>query len=310
MTTMMKNTLAAAMFACALASAQSKPAAPVAATAPAQSRPADRTPLPSQATVDAFIKRMFGHDPNLRWRVLEIRASESPQLAHVIVSVTGQPRAIHLYVTPDGQHAVIGDLVPFGADPFAGIRERLEREAKGPAKGPVNAPVTIVEFADLQCSSCKNAEPILQRLLAEVNHVRFVFQHFPLTEIHPWSLKASAYAECVAAQSSEAFWRFTQAVYDQQATITAEKSDAAFTDLAKAAGADGAVAAKCAASAETAAKVNASRELGRSLGVNATPTFFINGRKLTGVNSIPFDVLKRIVQHEASYAAPAPSAPR
>ena len=289
------------LFLCVSAAAQAKgPAKPgnPAVQAPAQSSGAF---LPSRDTVEAFLKRMFGHDPQATWKVLDIRPSEIPNVAQVLVALGTQQRATTLYVMPDGAHAIVGEVVPFGADPFAVNRARLLKEATGPARGPADAVITIVEFSDLQCPACRAAEPTLQKLLVENPNVRFVFQHFPLTEIHPWAMPAATFAECVRRENGDAFWKFAAAVYEAQPGITTENVAQKLGELAAAAGVDAAKASACAARPEVTAAVEASRDLGESLGVSGTPTVFINGRKLQAFASVPYDVLTALVKTETEY---------
>jgi len=258
--------------------------------------------LPSEATVNEFLESFFGFTPGLSWKVNLIRRAADPALVEVSVMMTtpdgDQP--MRLYVTPDGRHAVAGDWLPFGADPFAGPRKEIAERATGPAKGPATAAVTIVEFGDLQCPSCKAAQPAIEDLLKAEPQVRFIFQHFPLTQIHPWAFKAATWAQCVSEQSNAAFWKFVDTVYAEQEKITVENADARLGALAEKAGANRASAAACAPKPETAAKINQSIELGKSLEVGGTPTVFIGGRKISNVNGTPLDVLKAIVDHHAT----------
>lgn len=258
--------------------------------------------LPSEATVNEFLESFFGFTPGLSWKVNLIRRAADPALVEVSVMMTtpdgDQP--MRLYVTPDGRHAVAGDWLPFGADPFAGPRKEIAERATGPAKGPATAAVTIVEFGDLQCPSCKAAQPAIEDLLKAEPQVRFIFQHFPLTQIHPWAFKAATWAQCVSEQSNAAFWKFVDTVYAEQEKITVENADARLGALAEKAGANQASAAACAPKPETAAKINQSIELGKSLEVGGTPTVFIGGRKISNVNGTPLDVLKAIVDHHAT----------
>ncbi|HVZ59953.1 MAG TPA: thioredoxin domain-containing protein, partial [Terriglobales bacterium] len=258
--------------------------------------------LPSEATVNEFLESFFGFTPGLSWKVNLIRRAADPALVEVSVMMTtpdgDQP--MRLYVTPDGRHAVAGDWLPFGADPFAGPRKEIAERATGPAKGPATAAVTIVEFGDLQCPSCKAAQPAIEDLLKAEPQVRFIFQHFPLTQIHPWAFKAATWAQCVSEQSNGAFWKFVDTVYAEQEKITVENADARLGALAEKAGANRASAAACAPKPETAAKINQSIELGKSLEVGGTPTVFIGGRKISNVNGTPLDVLKAIVDHHAA----------
>jgi protein-disulfide isomerase len=131
--------------------------------------------------------------------------------------------------------------------------------------------------------------------LSEETNVHFVFQNFPLPS-HDWAAKAAAYADCVGRSSNDAFWKFVQATYEAQAEITAANADEKLMGLADKAGVKGSDVAACAAKPDTTARVDHSVALGRSVDVNATPTIFINGRKVSGISGIPPDVLKNLVE--------------
>jgi len=258
------------------------------------------TPLPSEATVNEFLKHTFGYDPAITWKIQSIKPAQDPQLAEVTLLMSdpqGQ-RAATFYVTP-GEHFVLtGDMIPFGADPFAPTRDRLQRGATGPSRGPMNAPILLVEFSDLQCPHCKSAQPIIDRLLSAEPNVRFVFQNYPLPS-HNWAFKAASYADCVVKQNGEAFWKFLKAVYDSQENITESNADAKLTELATSSGVDGKATATCAERGDTRSRVEQSLQLGREVDVNGTPTLFINGRRIANIGGTPFETLKGIVDYEA-----------
>jgi protein-disulfide isomerase len=255
--------------------------------------------LPSEAEINAFLQQTFGYDPQLTWKITGIRPSEAEGLVEVNVLISGPQGQGEqkFFVTEDGKHAVVGDIIPFGAHPFEKDRQTLEKKATGPVRGPASAPVTIVEFSDLQCPHCKEAAPTVERLLRENPNIRFIFENFPLP-MHNWATKAAEYSDCVAQASHDAFWKFISSVYDAQSEITAENADQKLTDLAEKSGVNGGDIASCAAKPETESQVQASINLGKSLDVNATPTLFINGRPV-GVSGNNYDVLKQIVDFAA-----------
>jgi len=281
-----------------LAMAQQKPAAKT-KSAPAAKATADSTRLPTEAEVDAFMKATFGYDPQLTWKIVSIKPSDAQGLAEVTVEISGPQGqgGQKFFVSQDGKHAVVGEIIPFGAHPFEQTRRILEKKATGPSRGPATAPVLIVEFSDLQCPHCKEANPTIERLLQEDPDVRFVSQNFPLP-IHNWAMKAAQYADCVGRASNDAYWKFVESVYSAQSEITADNADQKLTDLADKAGVKGSEIATCAAQPETEARVQASIELGKSVDVNSTPTLFINGRPV-GVSGNSFDALKQIVDFAA-----------
>jgi protein-disulfide isomerase len=292
-----------------LASAQTatpkKPAAPHTATAPAKAdapKPgAASTALPTTEQVDAYMKRSFGYDPGISWQVLNIRESVVPGIAEIIVSINrGEPN--HLYFSAGSQVAFVGQLLPFGPDPYAATRAAL-KGIFGPSRGGANPPIQIVEFSDLQCPHCKAAQPVVEKLMADFPQVRFTFQQFPLpASLHPWAMKAAQYADCAAQMNKDAFWKYVNAVFENQAGIALATADDKLKELATANGLDAAKIAACAASPETDARIKKSLELGESLNVNQTPTIFINGRMVLGIASIPYDGLKNLVQFEIDHA--------
>ncbi len=259
--------------------------------------PTFSTRLPSEEIVNSFLKQMFGYDPSVSWKIVAIRPSEAEGLTEILVAISsaqGQ-QSSRLYVTTDGQHAVVGDIIPFGAHPFAAVREALTKGIDGPSRGPSDAPVTIVEFSDLQCPHCKEAQPTIDKLMAEEKNVRLVFQNFPL-QGHDWAAKAANYGDCIGRTSPDAFWKFVPAVYDAQKDITAANADERLTALAEQAGARGPETAACAAKPETVSRVQRSLALGASLQVTGTPTLFVNGRRIANVGGLPYEVLKGITE--------------
>lgn len=259
--------------------------------------------LPSEATVESFLHETFGYQPEVNWKIASIRPSPIEGLAEVTV-VLANPQGQQMsrfYVSPDGEHALFGDIVPFGAKPFDPAKSVLEKGISGPSRGPKDAAVTIVEFGDLQCPACKAAQPTIEALFAAEPQARFVFQNFPL-EMHNWAAKGAAYSDCVGRASNNAFWKFISQTYEKQGDITAENADEKLTALADGAGVKGSEIAVCATQPETKARVEASIALGKKVDVSGTPTLYINGRKIGNFDARYSDVYKSLVEFAAKEA--------
>ena len=154
------------------------------------------------------------------------------------------------------------------------------------ARGPADAPVTIVEFSDFACAHCA----ALHRSLDEVLHrygrsVRVVFRHFPLDSAcnaamtaapHPDACLAAAAAECAGEQGK--FWPYHDLLFDNQQQL----SRPFLLRYAERVGMDMAHFTQCLAGGEAAARVRADAEAGARLGIDSTPTLFINGRSIKG----------------------------
>src|SRR5580765_9086871 len=237
--------------------------------------------LPSEALVESFLHEQFGYQSDMTWKISSIKPSPIEGLAEVTVVLASQhgQQLSRFYVSPDGEHALIGDVIPFGAKPFDPAKKALEKGITGPSRGPKASPVTIVEFGDLQCPACKAAQPTIEALVAAEPQARFVFQNFPL-EMHNWAAKGAAYADCVGRASNNAFWKFVAKTYETQSDITAENADEKLTAIADGAGVKGAEIAACAVKPETKSRIDASVALGKKVDVSGTPTVFINGRKI------------------------------
>ena len=174
---------------------------------------------PTVATVDGFLKSLWGYDSNRIWRVEAIEATPAPGVSKVVVFVSDRgPNAkvqtTAFFVTPDGNHALTGDaVVPFGATPFAETRKMIQARADGASRGAASKDFMLVEFADLQCPHCKDAQGTMDQIVKDFPNARVVYQSFPLVEIHPFAFKAAAYGYCVQKQKNDAFFTYAAAVF-------------------------------------------------------------------------------------------------
>jgi len=281
--------------------ASTKPAKSSSAKTPAATNTTPPVLLPSKEEIDTGLKRTFGYDPAISWTIYDIKPAAIPGLVDVLVSMNKQ-NPVHLYVSPDRQYAVAGEIIPFGPNPFAPAREKL-KAADGPTQGAAKPVIEIVEFSDLECPHCKKAAPILDKLVTDFPQVQLTFQQFPLpATLHPWALKAAEYADCAAQHDKAAFWKYVDSIFENQGSIAAATADDKLKELATATGLDATKIASCAATPETEARVNKSLQFGQSLDINQTPTVFINGRRVLGIGDIPYDQLKNLVQFEIDHA--------
>lgn len=262
---------------------------------------------PTVDAVNAFLTQLWGYDAKRVWRVAAIQTTQAPGVSHVTVLVADkgsnakvQPTAF--YVLPDGTHAIAGDAVmSFGAKPFAATRARLAAEADGPSRGAAGKELELVEFADMQCPHCKEAQSSMLQLEKDFPKAHIVYQNFPLAALHPFATKAAIYGVCVTEQKPGAFWTYLQAVYDTQGGLTTEDGDKTLTAAVTKAGVDAAAVATCASGSEAQGKVLKSVQLAQQIGVDQTPTLAVNGRLVpVSPAAISYETLKGIVQFEAA----------
>jgi protein-disulfide isomerase len=260
---------------------------------------------PTADDVNSFLKAIWGYDTNRIWSVAAVQKTAAPGVAKVIVFVAdaAQPdkgSQTVFFVTPDGKHAIAGDVVDFGATPFAENRALLEAKATGPSRGAKTNTLELVEFADMQCPHCKDAQTTMEQLATDFPQAKIVFENFPLTEIHPYALEAAAEGNCVRkAKGDAAFFTYASAVFETQGALTADSYATTLSSAAERAGADPVAMKTCAATQAAKDEALASRKLGEDIGVNQTPMLAVNGHLLP-MSEMPYETLKKVVAYQAA----------
>lgn len=139
-------------------------------------------------------------------------------------------------------------------------------------QGPDTAPVTLVEYADYECSYCGQAYPVVKEVQRRLgDQLRFVFRNFPLTQSHPHALQAAEAAEAAAAQGK--FWEMHDQLFEHQDTL----DDAHLRRYAAAIGLDEDRFDRDMAQHRYRGKIEEDMQSGMASNVPGTPTFFING---------------------------------
>jgi protein-disulfide isomerase len=294
--------IASLLFASLSATAQNSAAASSTPSSKAAPSTGTNASVPSESTVDAFLKKMFGWNQDLTWKVEEIKPSEASGIseATVVFNTPRGPQIARFYITADQKYTFMAELLPFGADPFAEARTLL-KAANGPEHGPKDATTTIVEFGDLECPACKAAQPNITKLMEEEPKAKLIFQNYPLAQ-HKWAMTAAKYLDCLGRQNNDAAFKFIATTYDHQSEITEQNVDSMLKGYVKDSGGDPDAVAACVAKPETEKRVHDSMALGEKLDVSSTPTFFIDGRKLVGFanNSTPYDAVKAMVDFDVA----------
>jgi protein-disulfide isomerase len=159
-----------------------------------------------------------------------------------------------------------------------------------PFVGPTVAPVTIVEFSDYHCPFCQRAEDTIGQVLSRYgDRVRLVWRDYPIDNLHPQARKAHEAARCASDQGK--FWPYHKALF-----AGPPKQPDQLPAVAQETGLDLASFKACVASGKHQAAVQKEVEEGKRLDVTGTPTFFINGRVLTGAQ--PLEAFVRVIDDE------------
>jgi protein-disulfide isomerase len=173
--------------------------------------------------------------------------------------------------------------------------------------GPEGAPITLTVFSDFQCAFCREEAKMLRANLptAYPDAVRLVFMDFPLIQIHDWAKPAAIAGRCLAAQSNDSFWQYHDWIFESQKQITAANFGTKLQEWAQAQGHDGLRLQQCMQSPEIDAAVTASFQKAISMGLNSTPTIFVNGRQLGG--KLEWQTLSQVIDAELEYLRNPPA---
>jgi protein-disulfide isomerase len=258
------------------------------------SKAADPSPAPVQATTspeqarllkstEAFVRQLFGWGPDVKVTLGPFGPSASQDFYTVPIEVTlgEQKETGEVYVSKDGKTLLRGEIYDMSADPFAANRAKIHIDSS-PAKGPADASVTIVEFADFECPHCRELWEALSAIETRYPQVRVVYKDFPITQIHPWANTAALGGHCAFEQAPAAFWKVHDSIFQNQDLISPENVWDKLVEFATAAGLNADTFKGCLASPDTQKAIDASHAEGVALGVNSTPTVYINGRPLVG----------------------------
>jgi len=208
-------------------------------------------------------------------------------------------------------------------DPFAELMRKIDVSGR-PSRGAKAAKVVLINFDDFECPFCSSMHKTLfPEVLKEYgDRVTFIYKDDPLSEIHPWAIHAAVDANCLAAQSGDAYWDFADYIHANKEEVDAERTAGArFQALDKMTMLQGqkhsldAEKLQSCIKAQNEDAVRASMKEAEDLGVNGTPALFINGQKLDGAVPISDvraaldaalkDTGEPVPQHLPSATAPA-----
>ena len=245
------------------------------------------TPKPDsiESRVEHYLRNTYAWGPAFEVHVGAPKSSPIPDLLSVSVTVTmaGQSDTAIVYVDKSGEFILRGELSDMAVDPLAETRSKLV-PGNSPSMGPENAKVTLIEFADFQCPSCRQLDLILRDLLTAHPEIRLVYKNFPLTDLHPWAMTAAIASQCAYQQNPDSFWKIHNAIFDAQELISPTTVWEKMIDLATQLNLDKETFRACMADTATIKLIDQTVAEGHALNITATPTIFINGRRVVGAD--------------------------
>ena len=263
--------------------------------------PSSSTPIPTSATavpsdltrlVERHVRAQYSLPPDVTVIVGALRSSEFPGYDALTVTFAGasQKKDFEFLLSHDHKTLLRLTRLDLTTDPYAETMKKIDVGGR-PTRGNKDAKVTIVNYDDFECPFCARMHATLfPGLFKEYgDRVLFIYKDYPLEEIHPWAVHAAVDANCLSAQNNDAYWDYADYLHGNQHAISEEKGhDGQNAELDKLAtlqaqkhNLDVPKLQAC-VKAQDEKAVRASMQEGDALGVDATPTMFVNGQKLDG----------------------------
>jgi protein-disulfide isomerase len=223
----------------------------------------------------------------------------------VHLSYQGQTKDEHYYISQNGKNLVKGEVYDIAKSPFQSAIDHIKLDGQ-PSYGKAGAPVTVVVYGDFECPVCKVEADVMRKNLVQSfpDKVQVYFKDFPLESIHPWARAASNAGRCIYKQDPQAFWKFHDWIYENQDGVTPETLNAKVMTWAGTSGIDAIQLGRCVDGKAADKEVAQNMTEGRALGLDATPTLYINGRKFVG--ALEWPVLQQLITLEIEHQAAAP----
>jgi len=277
----------------------------------AQSPPPDTV-----RTIERQVRAFYTIPPEVKVVVGPLKTSDFPNYdaLTIVFDGGGKKQEYEFLLSKDNKTLIRMTRMDLTKDPYAEVMKKIDVSGR-PVRGNKDAKVVAVNYDDFQCPFCSRMhETLFPQLLKEYgDRVQFIYKDYPLTEIHPWAIHAAVNANCLGAQNGDAYWDFADYMHANQREVNGEKGkEAQFALLDKIALQQGqkhnldlAKLQSCVKAQDDKA-IRVSMREADALGVNATPTMYVNGEKTDG--ALPVEELRAIFDRalqQAGVAVPA-----
>lgn len=259
----------------------------------AQSAPSDQANSELDKKIERQVRSFYKIPPEVKIQVGGLSPStDFPNYDSALVTVDNGERKQDFTFLISKDRSTMMRLTKFdlSKDPYATIMSKIDVNGR-PTRGAKSSKVVVVNFDDFECPFCSRMhQTLFPEILKEYgDRVTFIYKDYPLVEIHPWATHAAVDANCLAAQNSDAYWDFADYIHANQHDVSDQKTPAArFDELDKLTTLQGqkhnldVAKLQACIKAQDQSAVKASMKEGDAVGVEATPTLFINGQKVDG----------------------------
>ena len=291
---------------CLGCSAQAPPSATTSSTPNASS---DLTEV-----IERHVRAQYQLPPDVKVTLGPLRASEFPNYDALTVTFSSATKKqdFEFLLAHDHKTLLRMTKLDLSVDPYAEIMKKIDVSGR-PTRGNKDAKVTVVNYDDFECPFCARMHSTLfPGLFKEYgDRVLFIYKDFPLEEIHPWAVHAAIDANCLAAQNNDAYWDYADYLHGNQSVVSDAKGrDGQNSELDKLATLQGqkhnldVPKLQACVKLQDEKAVRASMHEADTIGVEATPTMYVNGRKLDG--AVPEDEVRFALDQALKDAGLAP----
>src|SRR5580658_5914749 len=255
---------------------------------------AQLAPVPSDLTqkIEREVRATYSIPASVKIAVGPLRPSDFANYDALTITIEGEEKkqTYEFLLSKDGKTLARMTKLDLTKDPYAEAMKKIDLNGR-PTRGNKDAKVVVVNFDDFQCPFCSRMhQTLFPELLKEYgDRVQFVYKDYPLTEIHPWAVHAAVDANCLAAQNTDAYWDLADYIHANQHEVNSERTpEARLEAVDRIALLQGqkhnldVVKLQSCVKAQDESAVKASMKEGDAIGVEATPTMFINGQKIDG----------------------------
>ena len=285
-----------------------------------KAQPAPQSAQQSNATlnrnIEVMVRAHYQLPPDYSVSIGARSSSQLPgyESLPITISKDGHNSTINFLIATD--NSKLARLETMSMDDYPALHIDV---ANRPVRGNVAAPVTVVNFDDLECPYCARMHQTLFPATMEryKDKVRFIYKDDPLTEIHPWAMHASINANCIAAQNDKVYWQYVDYLHTHGDEINSPerdlvKSNAALDRIARDFAAVGQLDTPklnaCLAKKDETT-IRASMDEASKLAIEGTPALFVNGERIDG--ALPQDqvwmVIDRALRAAGVEPPPAPA---
>jgi len=274
---------------------------------------AAQSAAPSETTkaIERQVRVFYSIPPQVKILVSAAKPSEFTNYDELTItfdSGDSKKQDYQFLLSKDGKTLVRLTKMDLTKDPYAEVMKKIDTKGR-PTRGNKDAKVIAVNYDDFECPFCSRMhQELFPQLLKEYgDRIQIIYKDFPLKEIHPWAIHAAVDANCLAVQSTDAYWGFADYIHSNQPQVNSQKGrEAQFAEVDKIATEQGqknnvdATKLQACIKAQNDEAVRASMHEADSLGITATPTMYVNGEKIDG--AVPPEEIRAVFDRALTQA--------